>query len=65
MAVSDLLRKVSGRGAKCAAVIVAAGSSSRMKGTDKILAELDGEPLLLHAIRAFAAVDGILNEPAL
>ena len=38
---------------KCAAVIVAAGSSSRMQGTDKILASLDGEPLIAHTIRAF------------
>ncbi len=29
------------------AVIVAAGSSSRMGETDKILAPLDGQPLLL------------------
>lgn len=38
---------------KCAAVIVAAGSSSRMKGTDKILTNLEGEPLIAHTIRVF------------
>ena len=59
MAVSDVLRKVSGRGAKCSAVIVAAGSAKRMKGTDKIMAELAGEPLIIHTIRAFEAVDEV------
>lgn len=59
MAVSDLLRKVSGRGAKCSAVIVAAGASSRMKGTDKIMTELCGEPLIVHTIRAFSLVDEV------
>ena len=37
----------------CAAVIVAAGSSSRMAGTDKILAELGGLPVLSRTLRAF------------
>jgi len=37
----------------CAAVIVAAGSASRMKGIDKILTPLNGEPLIVHTIRAF------------
>jgi len=36
----------------CSVVIVAAGSSQRM-GTDKIMAMLGGEPVLLHTIRAF------------
>lgn len=53
MGVSDVLRKISSRGAKCAAVIVAAGKASRMKGTDKIMADLCGEPLILHTLRAF------------
>lgn len=39
--------------ASCAAVVVAAGSSSRMKGTDKILFQLDGEPLIAHTVRKF------------
>lgn len=38
---------------KCAAVIVAAGSASRMKGIDKIFTFLDGEPLVARTIRAF------------
>lgn len=35
------------------AVIVAAGSSSRMRGTDKLWADLFGRPLLARAIQAF------------
>ena len=38
---------------RCAAVIVAAGSSSRMQGTDKIWASLEGEPLISHTVRVF------------
>lgn len=53
MSVTSVLRKISTRGAKCAAVIVAAGSATRMQGTDKIMAELCGEPLILHTLRAF------------
>lgn len=41
------------RKATCSVVIVAAGSSNRMKGTDKILYELGQEPLIAHTIRAF------------
>ena len=37
----------------CAVVIVAAGSSARMGGTDKILAELGGLPVLSRTLRAF------------
>ena len=59
MGVSKVLRKISSRGAKCAAVIVAAGSAKRMKGTDKIMAELCGEPLILHTLRAFQQSDDI------
>ena len=38
---------------KIGAVIVAAGESKRMGGIDKMLAELDGEPLLTMATRPF------------
>jgi 2-C-methyl-D-erythritol 4-phosphate cytidylyltransferase/2-C-methyl-D-erythritol 2,4-cyclodiphosphate synthase len=41
------------------AIIVAAGTSSRMGGTDKLLATVDGRPLLAHTIAAFADRDGI------
>ena len=37
----------------CGAVIVAAGSARRMAGVDKIMAELKGEPLIVHTVRAF------------
>ena len=59
MAVTNILRKLSSRGARCAAVIVAAGSAKRMKGTDKIMAELCGEPLIIHTLRAFQQSDDI------
>lgn len=59
MAVTNILRKFSSRGARCAAVIVAAGSAKRMKGTDKIMAELCGEPLIIHTLRAFQQSDDI------
>lgn len=39
----------------CTALVAAAGSASRMGGIDKILAPLNGEPLLLHTLRALAA----------
>lgn len=38
---------------RCAAVIVAAGTASRMNGIDKVMAELDGKPVIWYAIRAF------------
>ena len=37
----------------CGAVIVAAGSASRMGGIDKVMAELDGEPMLCRTVRTF------------
>jgi 2-C-methyl-D-erythritol 4-phosphate cytidylyltransferase len=40
------------------AVIVAAGSSRRM-GFDKLLAPLNGEPVLVHSLRAFQATDSV------
>ena len=59
MGVTKVLRKISSRGAKCAAVIVAAGSAKRMQGTDKIMAELCGEPLIVHTLRAFQQSEDI------
>ncbi len=35
------------------AIIVAAGSSSRMNGTNKILADIGGKPILAHTLGAF------------
>lgn len=37
----------------CSAVIVAAGSASRMKGTDKILADIGGKPLIAWTLHVF------------
>lgn len=43
----------------CGAVIVAAGSASRMGGIDKVMAELGGEPMVVKSIRAFQKCDAI------
>ena len=43
----------------CGAVIVAAGTASRMGGIDKVMAELDGEPMILHTVRTFQNCDAI------
>lgn len=59
MSLTTLLRKISNRTTNCAAIIVAAGNASRMKGTDKIMTELCGETLLLHTLRPFEACDEI------
>ena len=37
----------------CGAVIVAAGTASRMGGIDKVMAHLGGEPMILRTVRAF------------
>ena len=37
----------------CGAVIVAAGNASRMGGIDKVMAPLDGEPMIKRTVRAF------------
>lgn len=43
----------------CGAVIVAAGSASRMGGIDKVIAELDGEPMICRTVRAFQKAPAI------
>lgn len=43
----------------CGAVIVAAGSASRMGGIDKVMAKLHGEPMIVHTLRAFEACDAV------
>ena len=43
----------------CGAVIVAAGSASRMGGIDKIMATIDGEPMIKRTVRAFQQSDVI------
>lgn len=43
----------------CGAVIVAAGTASRMGGIDKVMASLGGEPVILRTVRAFQECDAI------
>ena len=43
----------------CGAVIVAAGSASRMGGIDKVMAPLNGEPMILRTVRNFETCDAI------
>ena len=44
---------------KCGAVIVAAGSASRMGGIDKVMADLCGEPMILRTVKTFQDCDAI------
>ena len=37
----------------CGAVIVAAGTASRMGGIDKVMATIGGEPMIVRTVRAF------------
>ena len=43
----------------CSAVIVAAGSASRMGGIDKVMAPLGGEPMIVRTVRTFQNCDAI------
>ncbi len=43
----------------CGAVIVAAGTASRMGGIDKVMAPLKGEPMILRTVRTFNSCDCI------
>ena len=43
----------------CGAVIVAAGTASRMGGIDKVMVELEGEPMILRTVRTFQTCDAI------
>ena len=56
--VTRLVRKVLKTG-YCGAVIVAAGTASRMGGIDKVMAPLCGEPMIVHTVRAFQSCDAI------
>ena len=44
---------------ECGAVIVAAGSASRMGGIDKVMANLCGEPMIVRTVRTFQQSDVI------
>jgi 2-C-methyl-D-erythritol 4-phosphate cytidylyltransferase len=50
---------MSRRNFRTGAIIVAAGSSQRMGGVDKLLRPLDGRPLIAYSIAAFAASNDI------
>lgn len=56
--IADGIRKVLPRKC-CGAVIVAAGSASRMGGIDKVMAPLAGEPMIIRTVRAFQECDVI------
>ena len=43
----------------CGAVIVAAGSASRMGGIDKVMALLKGEPMIVRTVRRFQECDAV------
>lgn len=43
----------------CGAVIVAAGSASRMEGVDKIMADLGGRPVIFRTAEAFQNCDAV------
>ena len=44
---------------RCGAVIVAAGTASRMGGIDKVMAPIKGEPMILRTVRNFQNCDAI------
>ena len=50
--VTDVMRKVLPL-KYCGAVIVAAGTASRMEGIDKVMAPLQGEPMIVRTVRTF------------
>ncbi len=58
MKITNLLRKALPL-KYCGAVIVAAGTASRMGGIDKMLADLDGESVLVRTLRKFTESDVI------
>lgn len=46
---------------RCGAVIVAAGSASRMGGIDKVMAALGGKPMIARTVRAFQQCGAIAD----
>ena len=56
--VTNAMRKVLPLG-YCGAVIVAAGNASRMGGIDKVMAKIQGEPMILRTARTFQNCDAI------
>ena len=43
----------------CGAVIVAAGTASRMGGIDKVMATLNGEPMIVRTVRTFQNCEAV------
>ena len=58
MKVTQLMRKALPL-KTCGAVIVAAGSASRMGGIDKVMAPLNGEPMIVRTVRTFQNCDAV------
>ena len=56
--LTDAIRRVLPLG-YCGAVIVAAGTASRMGGIDKAMAKLGGEPMILRTVRAFQNCEAV------
>ena len=56
--ITKVIRKVLPLKA-CGAVIVAAGTASRMGGIDKVMAPIGGEPRIVRTVRAFQNCDAI------
>ncbi len=58
--LKQLLQKLTGKKdpLQCSAVVVAAGSSTRM-GFDKVLTDVGGEPALIRCLRAFQAAPSV------
>ena len=56
--ITKVIRKVLPLKA-CGAVIVAAGTASRMGGIDKVMAPIGGEPMIVRTVRAFQNCDAI------
>ena len=56
--ITDAMRKVLPL-QYCGAVIVAAGTASRMGGTDKVMASLGTEPMIVRTVRAFQNCDAV------
>lgn len=58
MGIFKFKGKKENNGPKCGAVVVAAGSSTRM-GLDKVMLPLDGVPVILRTLRAFEAAPSV------
>jgi len=57
--MKKLIKLIQKKPPECAAIVVAAGSSQRMEGIDKLTADLGGSPLLLWCLRALEASETV------